>query len=326
MKKETILQLKFVKNSMIIEDVHIMGIGPLKFLVTTDSPTTLLDKSLANKLELKLEGPLKGIGAGGEAPYHITKLNSLIMGGISLKNLQVAVFDFSQISDKLGLEICGAIASDLLKKCKAVIDYGNEQLTLSKPTLIKKMKDTTIGFNLVKRIIILPIYVNHVGPLNFALDIGAGASVISKSTAEKLGLKGLQKRYGMGAGGELTLQQTTVNHLMLGEIEIENFRIFITDLSALSSKLGQELNGILGYDVLNYFEVTINYKKKQVRLKQERKLIPPKATMEDARAVAISSKELTPELLQLIKKTGKHSFTLDHLPPQLKKLLEKKQD
>lgn len=133
MEKETIIQLKFVKNSMIIEDVHIDGTGPLKFLVTTDSPTTLLDKSLADK-KLELKGPLKGVGAGGEAPYYMTKLENFRIGGISLRDLQVAVFDFSQISNKLGFNIHGAIASDLLKKCKAVIDYGNEQLKLSKPT------------------------------------------------------------------------------------------------------------------------------------------------------------------------------------------------
>jgi len=131
---EEIVQLKFIKNSMIVEDAYINGTGPLRFLVTTDSPTTILDKSLAEKLELELRGPLEGIGAGGEAPYYVTKLRSLRIGEINLKDLQVAVFDFSQVSDRLGFEICGAIASDLLKKCKAVIDYGNAQLKLSKPT------------------------------------------------------------------------------------------------------------------------------------------------------------------------------------------------
>lgn len=131
--KKVIIQLKFIKNSMVVEDVHIDGTGPLKFLVTTDSPTTILDKSLGDKLELGLRGPLKGIGAGGEAPYYMTRLRRLRIGGIRLKDLQVAVFDFSQISNKLGFKIYGAIASDLLMKCKAVIDYGNAQLTLIQP-------------------------------------------------------------------------------------------------------------------------------------------------------------------------------------------------
>jgi hypothetical protein len=127
-----IVQLKFIKNSMIVEDVYIDEIGPLKFLVTTDSPTTLLDKSLADNVGLELKGPVTGIGAGGEAPYHMTELRSLRIGQMNLEDLHVAVFDFSKISDKLGFKIDGAIASDLLKKCKAVIDYGNAQLKLIK--------------------------------------------------------------------------------------------------------------------------------------------------------------------------------------------------
>jgi len=134
MKEETVLQLKFIKNSMIVEDVYIDGTGPLRFLVTTDSPTTILHKSLAEELALELKGPLKGIGAGGESSYYLTKLKSLRIGELSLEGLQVAVFDFSHISNKLGFEICGALASDFLKRCRAVIDYGDAQLKLRKPT------------------------------------------------------------------------------------------------------------------------------------------------------------------------------------------------
>jgi hypothetical protein len=192
--------------------------------------------------------------------------------------------------------------------------------------MMRKVKDTTISFNLIKRIIILPVYVNHLGPLNFALDSGAGASVIANSTAKKLGLESLRKRHGIGAGGGLTLYQTTVNHLQLGEIELENFRTLVADLSALSSKLGIELNGIIGYDILRCFEVTISYKKKVIRLKQERRIASSRDKTKEQKAIAlaVSSQELTPELLQHIKNTGGQHITLKNLPPQLKEVVKKK--
>lgn len=49
---------------------------------------------------------------------------------------------------------------------------------------MRKMKDIVINFNFIKRIITLPVYVNHLGPFNFAFDIGAGASVVNDSMAE----------------------------------------------------------------------------------------------------------------------------------------------
>ncbi len=33
--EEVIVKFKFVKNSMVVEDVYVNDIGPLKFLVTT---------------------------------------------------------------------------------------------------------------------------------------------------------------------------------------------------------------------------------------------------------------------------------------------------
>ena len=128
--KEVIVRFKIEKNSMVVEDVYVNDVGPLKFLVTTDSPKTILDKELAERLKLELEGPISGIGAGGEVIGYRTRLGSLRMGALIMRDLQVSVIDFSQISDKLGFKISGAIASDLLRRHKAVIDYGKERIVL----------------------------------------------------------------------------------------------------------------------------------------------------------------------------------------------------
>lgn len=73
--------------------------------------------------------------------------------------------------------------------------------------------------------------------------------MISISLGRELGLKELSKKCGRGAGGEITLQRTTVNCLQIGKIMLKNIPIYITDLSALNSKLGLELGGIIGYDI-----------------------------------------------------------------------------
>ena len=65
---EGVVKFAILKGSAVVEDVYVGNIGPLRFLVTTDSPKTILDRSLADELGLRLVGPLAGIGAGGEVP------------------------------------------------------------------------------------------------------------------------------------------------------------------------------------------------------------------------------------------------------------------
>lgn len=134
MLKEVEIKLKYVKNSMFVQEVYINNIGPFDFMVSSDTPSTILDKTTAEKIRLDLKEAGMGIGAGGQVPMYETNLKNFQIKDIKIENIKVVVADLSSISAAFGLEIAGVIANDLLRSLKAIIDYGNATLKLSKST------------------------------------------------------------------------------------------------------------------------------------------------------------------------------------------------
>src|SRR5206468_2373854 len=65
---------------------------------------------------------------------------------------------------------------------------------------------TEVPFRLVggaQPLIVLPTFLNGLGPFDFALDTGAGTTILSPELAERLDLRVTQTREGVGAGGRI---------------------------------------------------------------------------------------------------------------------------
>jgi len=74
----------------------------------------------------------KGFGLGGEVPVYPARLKSLRIGDFEINDLEVFVADFSYVSARLGVEVGGVLACDVLKRYKAVINYEKEELILKR--------------------------------------------------------------------------------------------------------------------------------------------------------------------------------------------------
>ena len=102
-----------------------------------------------------------------------------------------------------------------------------------------------------------------VGPrqLWFVLDSGSSRMLLDKAVAKALGLRTLPAPpiHGGGSGavaldaveGPLTLQLTGLG--------TPAYPFYVTDLSGVSGALGRKLDGIIGYDFLRDFVVTVDY-------------------------------------------------------------------
>ncbi|RZL51057.1 MAG: PDZ domain-containing protein [Pedobacter sp.] len=128
---------------------------------------------------------------------------------------------------------------------------------------------SALNFNLVKNLIIVPLYINGKGPYNFILDTGVGPLIITDpSLLDTLGLKGLRttKIYGLGQGEEIEAFVTSELNVKIKEAGIMHIptAILKKDIFNLSSYLGTEIHGILGYYFFNSFVVKINYSTKRL--------------------------------------------------------------
>ncbi|MBI5836168.1 MAG: aspartyl protease family protein [Candidatus Eisenbacteria bacterium] len=106
--------------------------------------------------------------------------------------------------------------------------------------------------------------VNASPPMYFLLDSGAGATVVERSVADSLGLKTEGKLGAQGVGGTTDFGFTQVDSLVVGGVKIGSQRIIAIALPGIRALLDRPLAGILGYDFLSRFAVSVDYSGKQV--------------------------------------------------------------
>ncbi|MHA2286520.1 MAG: retroviral-like aspartic protease family protein [Candidatus Thorarchaeota archaeon] len=115
----------------------------------------------------------------------------------------------------------------------------------------------------------VPVYLNNEGPFYFTLDTGATATTISKSLAEKLGIEVYEgdKKFASGAGGgEIRVYSANIEKLQLGSIIIENEEIHVLDFDSAFGGTGVCLNGVIGYNHLKDYRMSVNYRTKTLGL------------------------------------------------------------
>jgi predicted aspartyl protease len=114
-----------------------------------------------------------------------------------------------------------------------------------------------------KPLIILQTMVNDKGPFRFVLDTGAGGTIISPALAKELEIKpAKQDKPGKatGAGGDVHVRSATVKSLRIGQARLERLDVSIMDLAGISKAIETDIDGIVGYNFLKRYRVTIDYR------------------------------------------------------------------
>ena len=131
---------------------------------------------------------------------------------------------------------------------------------------------TQISFELVgpfSHLIIVPISVNGKGPFSFGLDTGGAHSTISTALAERLGLEEKEHIESFGVGSSIPLTMSSIESLSLGQATVRDLPVAVADLSAFEQRLETSIEGILAYDYLKHFILTIDYPHRQLGLEDE---------------------------------------------------------
>ncbi|MBX3245065.1 MAG: aspartyl protease family protein [Acidobacteria bacterium] len=118
---------------------------------------------------------------------------------------------------------------------------------------------TTIPIRIVGNRPVLQIRVNgRSQPLNFVLDSGSGATVISKETADLLSLKPVARgghAKGFGGDGRFEIVYGFVNSIEIGEVKVRNVPVYIRHFHSQTNKI----DGYIGLSLVSKFLTTIDY-------------------------------------------------------------------
>ena len=110
--------------------------------------------------------------------------------------------------------------------------------------------------------------VNGLGPFNFTLDTGASFCVVTPDTARAVGitLEGEQPT-AIGAGGQIEAGFAKLASFRLGSHTVRNLGAAVMPLDAVEQQLGLSIAGLIGYNFLKRFVVTLDYPGGFLRLK-----------------------------------------------------------
>jgi predicted aspartyl protease len=112
-------------------------------------------------------------------------------------------------------------------------------------------------------LIVVEVTINGVAK-NFILDTGASSTVIDSKTAEELSLPEVGKGEAVVAGTKISVSMVEVDSIGIDSIVLYDFMCGVANISNVKALLGEDIAGVLGFDFLSKFEMTLDYCNKQI--------------------------------------------------------------
>ncbi len=168
-------------------------------------------------------------------------------------------------------------------------------------------KRETLGFRMIKNLMVIQLHINGKGPFNFILDTGVGLVLISDpKLIDSVSFQNLRSIYitGFGEGEKLSAFITPSVDIRIGNTIAKNIpaAILKKDIFELSNYVGIPIHGLIGYEFFQSFVVRLNFLTSTITIFQpERAYIPRKGSR-----IPISIEERKPYINANIQlKSGK---------------------
>ena len=128
-----------------------------------------------------------------------------------------------------------------------------------------------IPFKLVHNLVIIPIQINNSKPLNFVVDTGVDRTILIELNAfDSIALLDVQSHFlrGLGKGAGIQAILSSGNLIRFSGLEARNQSVLVLEenIFELSSRVGMEVNGIIGYPLFQNFVVEMDYSNKVMTL------------------------------------------------------------
>lgn len=268
MLAEVGFRLAGTDNPLILIPASVNERGPYEFILDTGAGTSLVSPRLAAGLGIASDATREGTGAAGRVMVAMGRVESLAVGAARRGPMPIAVTaEVDRIGAAVGTRIDGDLGYDFLKSFTLTLDFQRRVIRLAQGGYevagAGGAAHAQIPFRLagpVKPLVMVPAYVNGRGPHAFVLDTGASATVLSPALAAALRVETVAAEAMTGAGGMLQATTGRVGTLAVGGATLQDVSVMVADfLSELGRVAGEPIEGILGYNFLRHFRVTLDY-------------------------------------------------------------------
>jgi predicted aspartyl protease len=254
--------------NLIFTSVMINGKGPYDFAIDTGASQAVLSEKLAADLGLKplTSTVMHGVGGGGRIDSKLYSVDEISIGDVKVRKIPVGTFNdplVTQLAD-------GILGTALFSDFILTVNYPENRLELAR----KRTPNTSgevIPAWFFNNLLLIPLDINGKKG-NFVVDTGAVTTVLSHSMAASLGVTektpGAKVDLGLsGVGGfegvVLKVPNVTLKTARNSEVFAQLVSI---DLKEISKMIGTEIAGVVGYDFLEGYKVTLDYYGAEVRL------------------------------------------------------------
>lgn len=211
-----------------------------------------------------------GTGATGAfqqtSAYRITRF---VWQGLTVQGVDLTAMDLNHLG---AAPLLGVLGADLLAHYAVTLDYATR-------TVVLRAADSS-PLPLLPRLVLpfarrghLPVIQVTIAQKTYDLAIDSGASVNMLSENLLAGLKNeLTTPFTTSLGGAATHKQTVTGGtlkraLLVDQVPLVNMVTVFTTIGPLANSQPTPIDGILGYEFLRQYRVTINYPKGVIELR-----------------------------------------------------------
>ncbi len=126
-------------------------------------------------------------------------------------------------------------------------------------------------FELYGSVIMVELTIDGSDALDFIFDTGAGGTIISAKTAERLGITGDETALRQGAAGDAPVVQSEKHALTIGDLTLSDVTLGIAELDHIDRRFGVRIDGAIGWAILSQYAVRLNYDRMQIEIYDTRR-------------------------------------------------------
>ena len=257
---------------LMLVPVYVNGRGPHEFILDTGAGTTILTPELSAALGVKSTGSKEGQTAGGKVKVQLAEVQSIALGAAQREEVDVAITDLSHLERVVGAKIAGDLGYNFLKHFRLTIDFRDSQLAINEPRYASEFPSAVaeVKFRLAapaKPLILVQAHLNGRGPFQFAVDTGTSTTAISPQLARDLNLRQAIIPPVTTGGAQINVSAARIESFAVDGASLRDMDVIVGDfLEMLSTVIGVQLNGIIGYNFLKLYKVVIDYPNKTLAL------------------------------------------------------------